>query len=200
MNVQMNKSTVSQIHDDSERVGLWLQPGFVEGVQEDKQTFDSLYAALHHIFQHNLESAILLWNAVPVSMDYTDDIPVIIVPLVCLLNEIQENEQVSDYDFKIFSKHLSFNWYIDATEDQISICAEWHRVPGDSQDALNFFSTMTYDRKQFLGEWKLLLEQCIQAIKNAGAKFHGQEAKKAFKQLCEVESKIPMRGRFYQYT
>ena len=200
MNMQSKQASVGETLVENDQVGLWLQPGFVEGVAEENKMFDSLDEALRHIFQYNLESAILIWNAVPVPLDYPDDIPVLIVPLVQLLDTLQQYNEIHDYELKIFSKHLSFNWYIDATEELISICAEWHRLPGEYQDALNCFSTMSYDRTLFLCEWKLLLQQCIQAIENAGAKFRGHEAKKLYEQLCKVESKIPSRGRFYQYT
>lgn len=198
MTIQQSPLIDAETHFGSDQVGLWLQAGFVEGVREEGRSFDSLDAALRHIFKHNLESAVLLWNAIPVSLDYTDDIPSIINPLLKLLNTLQVQEQVHDYEFKIFSKNICASWYVDASGDYIAICAQWYRVRGNYQDALNSFSTTTYSRTQFLCEWKLLLQQCIHAIADAVAKFSKPESRKLFEILCEVEAKIPERGRYYQ--
>lgn len=184
----------------SEQAGLWLQAGFVEGIREEGRSFDTLEDALRHLFRHNLESAILLWNAIPVVLDYTDDVPAIISPLLTMLNTIQTTEQLHEYEFKMFSKNLSANWHIDVGGEFLAICAEWFRVGGDYQCALNSFSTTTVDRNQFICEWKLLLQQCIQAIRDADATFTCREARKKFKLLCAIEAKIPQRGRFYRYT
>ncbi len=54
--------------------GLWLQPGFVEGVVADGRRFRTLEAAFRHIFRRNLEYAVLLWNGLPVRFSYPEDL------------------------------------------------------------------------------------------------------------------------------
>lgn len=185
----------SEVVNDA--VGMWLQIGFVEGIARDSRSFRSLEKALRHAFQHNRESAIILWNDIPVQMDYTDDIPAIISPLIGLVHALQNNEVLRNHEVSFASTNLSTTWFVDADHKHIALCAEWHRVRGNYQNALNGFSTTTIEKDSFLNEWKLLFGQCKQAIMDSGSEFSSAKAKEEFSVLCSVEENILSRGRYY---
>jgi len=181
----------------TDAVGLWVQVGFVEGIGKESLAFRSLKKALSHSFRNNRESAIMLWNSVPVEFDYHDDIPSIVTPLTRLLHVLQINDKLRNYKFKLHSKNTSATWIVDADEENIALCIDWLSVRGGYQRALNSFGTTIYSRKSFISEWKLLLGQCKQAICDSGSTFSSANGEEEYKDLCLVEERIVSRGRYY---
>lgn len=182
----------------SDLAGIWLQPGFVEGIIADHRSFDSLETAFRHIFRRNLEYAILLWNGLPVRFGYPDDIPAMIDPLVSLLQAAQERDVSIGPSFLLKTPNIHALWKLKIRSQEITLEGNWLRVPGSYEAALNRLGPIRMPRRAFLCEWKLLLEQLINSISDAEAVLNRPEARR-LRILKEIEAAIPARGRFYQY-
>ena len=179
--------------------GVWLQPGFVEGIIADKKSFSSLEKACQHVFRRNLEYAILLWNGLPVRLSYLDDLPAMVDELVSMLNRVCNEIKDTSFDCVFNTPNIEMTWHITIESDFIIVSAIWGKTSGNYQMALNQLGMVRMSRYEFLCEWKLLLQQLVKSINDSGVKLTLKSARKTFQTLCETEKSIVERGRFYQY-
>ncbi len=179
--------------------GIWLQPGFVEGIEADGKRFSSLAEAYRYVFRGNLEYAIMLWNGLPVRFSYRDDLSNMVDNLIDMLSHMQHPVGESVVLYEIRTPHLQYRWRMGIDSEIVTIEGFWQRVPGGYESALNQLGMIRMPRLAFLCEWKLLLQQFIQAISDAGAVLTQLEARNQLQSLEILEAQIPSRGRFYQY-
>jgi len=179
--------------------GLWIQPGFVEGIVADGKRFATLAKAYRHIFRRNLEYAVMLWNGLPVRFSYQEDLPDMIITLIEMLLAVHHLEVKSGTSFEFKTPNIQTLWKVKADQEMITIEGFWQQVPGHYEAALNQLGMIHMPRLAFLCEWKLLLQQLIKAISDAEAVLTKSDALDQLQELKTIESKIPQRGRFYQY-
>jgi len=184
---------------DADLSGLWLQPGFVEGIVADRKQFATLAEAYRHIFRRNLEYAILLWNGLPVRLSYQDDLSAMADNLIAMLHAVQRPEATSGISYSFQTPNVQTLWQIETDPEIITIEGFWRQLAGHYEAALNQVGMIRMPRLAFLCEWKLLLKQFIQAIADAEAVLTRPEARKQLQTLHRLEAGIPSRGRFYQY-
>jgi len=184
---------------DADLSGLWLQPGFVEGIVADRKQFATLAEAYRHIFRRNLEYAILLWNGLPVRLSYQDDLSAMADNLIAMLHAVQRPEATSGISYSFQTPNVQTLWQIETDPEIITIEGFWRQLAGHYEEALNQVGMIRMPRLAFLCEWKLLLKQFIQAIADAEAVLTRPEAREQLQTLHRLEAGIPSRGRFYQY-
>ncbi len=141
----------------------------------------------------------MLWNGLPVRINYQDDLPAMLISLIDLLDHVQSSEAQICLSYEFKTPNLRFEWSVETGGDTVSIESRWTEVPGHYEAALNRLSMMSMPRKTFLCEWKLLLKQFVQAMTDAEAVLTDSEARNQFQILKDIEASIPSRGRFYQY-
>lgn len=179
--------------------GLWLQPGFVEGIVTDRKSFAGLDAAYRHIFRRNLEYAIVLWNGIPVRFSYQEDLPTMVTGLVALLSVVLSAETPSFAGYPFRTPNLDCLWQVETDGDMVTLEGFWQSVSGRYEAALNTLGLIRMQRTAFLCEWKLLLRQFVRAMADADANLTSTMAREQFEALERLEAAIPARGRFYQY-
>ena len=179
--------------------GLWLQPGFVEGIIVDRKRFATLADAFRHVFRRNLEYAVLLWNGLPVRLSYEDDLPAMISTLITMLENALRTDPTSGSSYEFVTPDMESSWQVHADSEMITIEGSWQKLPGRYEAALNRLGIVRMRRTAFLCEWKLLLQQLIKAISDSEAVLTTIEARNQLQKLRRIESEIPSRGRFYQY-
>ncbi|MBX2998653.1 MAG: hypothetical protein KF893_09110 [Caldilineaceae bacterium] len=179
--------------------GLWLQPGFVEGIVADGKRFASLEAAYRHLFRHNREYAILLWNGLPLRLSYQEDLPGMVNHIIALLYFVQDCSTPARRSFRFQTVNIKSLWQLEVDSTTVSIEGFWKQVPGRYETALNQLGTIRMARLAFLCEWKLLVEQLIQALVHGEVILTRPEAQKRLQILHALKEKIPSRGRFYHY-
>ncbi|MCP4287756.1 MAG: hypothetical protein GY792_25515 [Gammaproteobacteria bacterium] len=179
--------------------GLWLQPGFVEGIVAERKRFATLVKAYGHIFRRNLEYAILLWNGLPIRFSYQDDLPAMVSNLIVMLHAVQHPEATFGTSYVFQTLNLQTLWQLEIDQKIVTIEGFWQQVPGHYEAALNQLGMIRMPRLAFLCEWKLLLQQFIQAIADAEAVLTRSEARNQLQTLYSLEANIPSRGRFYQH-
>ena len=195
MNIEVERSDMI----DVDLSGLRLQPGFVEGIVCDRKRFSMLQEAYQHIFRNNLEYAILLWNGIPIRFEYQTDLAAIIDDLIAMLRAVQDFELDEYTPFQFRSANIGFVWKVITTAEYVTITAEWVKVPGGYEAALNKLGMIQMLRLDFMCEWKLLLKQFIQAIDDAESDLTEIEAQEKLNIMRSLEEGIPNRGLFYQY-
>ena len=183
----------------SDLTGFRLQPGFVEGVITDHKRFSTLEQAYRHIFRRNLEFAIVLWNGLPVRLSYPQDLPGMAGTLIAMLSAVQGSVPPPGQTFSIHTPNLRGVWQIESEAETVALEGFWEQVPGHYEVALNRLGLVRMARLDFLCEWKLLLQQLIQAVTDAEAIITSTEAFDQFQALQRLEASIPSRGRFYRY-
>lgn len=178
---------------------LSLQPGFVEGIVADGKRFATLAKAYQHIFRRNLEVAILLWNGLPIPFSYPEDLPLMVSPLIAMLDDLQRNQAETSASYEFRLAHVQSQWQVEADAENVTVTGTWHQVPGHYEAALNQLGMIRMTRLAFLCEWKLLLQQFSKAMADAEAILTHPEARAQLETLHRLEASIPARGRFYQY-
>lgn len=184
---------------DSDLAGLWLQPGFVEGIVADQRRFATLEEAYRHIFRRNLEYAVLLWKGIPVRISYPEDLPMMVSGLIAMLECVQRSPSASRNSYEFQTPNFHATWQVETSLETVFLEGTWQRIAGDYEAALNGLGILRMPRLAFLCEWKLLLEQLIAAFSDAEAVLTRPEDRDKFKNLKVIEADIPHRGRFYQY-
>jgi len=197
--MQGNNLTEDYILVGKDLSGMWLQPGFVEGIIADRKSFSSLQEAYKHIFRRNLEYAILLWNGLPVRLSYDDDLPLMINEWIFMLDMVSSANKNKTVTCVFNTPNIVVNWHIEIESEFICIDAHWEKISGNYQAALNQLAMIRMCRHEFLCEWKLLLQQFVKAMNDSKVKLISESARKNFQTLCDIERNIVKRGRFYQY-
>lgn len=188
-----------QLIGDADLSGLWVQPGFVEGIIADRKSFESLADAYRHVFRRNLEYIVLLWNGIPVRLSYQADLPALVDGLTVLLAAVLSPTPTRcGYAFQTPS--VQCLWQLESDADGVMIEGYWQSIAGLYEMALNQVGNIRMARLAFLCEWKLLLRQLVQAISDAEASLSQPQARAQLAEIQRIEQAIPALGRFYQYT
>ncbi len=197
-------NNIEEIHEYSivgqDLTTLIIQPGFVEGVVKDERSFKSIEKAFQYIFRNNKEYCIVLWNGIPFKMNYTEDIPKLIIPLVKMLKLCfsKNKNDVERIDFK--SDQIDFSLQFSFSTDQIiAIKGDFNKVYGDHQHVLNTLGLVRISVKDFLSEWKLLIEQLIQAFDDSNIRLSNKSDREIINEVMELNSLIPFRAIRYRY-
>ncbi|MCP2727256.1 hypothetical protein [Limnofasciculus baicalensis] len=158
-----------------------------------QEQVEYLYQAIKTIFPDDSENAYLLWNLVPVRIDYKYDLYVLIDDIPPLLNALLNSERGSH---RVGWGSNSFNaeWNIEWADGIIKIASHWHSVAGAYEALLNSRSQLEMEKDLFLSEWKALLRKIIEAIDFSEITIVNQAELDSLRRL---ESAIPKLGRFY---
>jgi hypothetical protein len=155
---------------------------------------ESLSSAIVAVFPEATEDAIMLWNWVPVRINYCGDLSVMMEDLLLMLSDLLQSDQgsrVTSFGASTFRAKWLLRW----AAGDLTIDAAWESVAGSYEDVLNSRRTLEVPRDEFLSEWKSVLKKVIEAIDRGGIKIE-EEAQVAL--LRRVEAAIPKCGRIYQ--
>jgi hypothetical protein len=157
---------------------------------------ESLSSALIAIFPAVTEDAIMIWNWVPVRINYNCDLSVIIEDILLMLRDVLS----SDHGSKVTSfgaNTLTAKWSLNWTDESIRVDAKWEAVAGSYEDLLNSRHVLEFKKDRFLCEWKAILKKVIVAVETSGIKITDEEEVAL---LNRVEAAIPRFGHLYEVT
>jgi hypothetical protein len=157
---------------------------------EERETLSSAILA---IFPEATEDAYMVWNWVPVRINYNCDLSVILEDVLLMLTALlQSNDgsHVASFGANTFRAQWSLHW----VAGDLTVNAQWQSIAGSYEDILNNRCTLERPRDEFLSEWKSLLKKVIRAIDHSGIKIEEEEQ---FAMLRRVEAAIPKCGRIY---
>lgn len=178
-----------------ELTSFMIQVGFVEGITEDTLEFSNIESAFQHLFRNNKEYAVILWCGIPLRLSYSEDIPHIAEALVDFLEGIQNKKK--SISLHLASPNLDISLNAAIAEEDLTIHAEFKKVPGNYEKAFDPFVLLKINREVFLCEWKMLLSQWIEAMKASKYKLNSIKANRFIKRLIQLNNNINKHGVLY---
>lgn len=173
-----------------------IQPGFVEGIERSGRTYVTVEEAFSDMFRRNTESLMMLWNSFPIQFNYTEDIPALLLAWVEMISRVSSSDS-GKHKALLKSNNLDAVWDLSWTAQYVEITSHWNKVSGDYTEVLHEFDRITMLRSEFLGEWKLLLQQVAQAMTDSGCKINDRDAVLFMKKVKELNKTIKHGGRYY---
>lgn len=155
---------------------------------------EDLSSAIRAIFPANTEDAILIWNWIPIRVNYNADLSVMMEDLLILLNDLLNHvhgERLARFGANTFRTDWSVSW----ADGKVRIDATWHSVAGSYLDLLNSRRLLEIDQQEFLSEWKALLRKVIFAVEKNGVVLVNNED---LVSIRRVEAAIRDLGRLYR--
>ncbi|MBA4156984.1 MAG: hypothetical protein H0X65_05860 [Gemmatimonadetes bacterium] len=146
------------------------------------------------VFPEATEDAIMIWNWVPIRINYNCDLSVIIEDLLLMLDVLLRSGHGSNTTF-FGANTFRAEWTLDWANGALRIDARWESVAGSYENLLNSRHTLEVRKDQFLSEWKSLLQKVMEAIDTSGIRVAEQEQVVL---LRRVEAAIPEYGRIYR--
>lgn len=154
----------------------------------------TLAEALSLIFPDRTEEAYLIWNWIPVRINYKYDLSVMIDDVPDLLGKLLR-ETVGSHRVYWGSNSFLAEWKLAWSGGSLSVEADWKSVAGDYADLLNSRSRLEIGHQEFVWEWKALLNRVIKSVEASGIEIVNQSQLRIIR---EIEAKIPQFGRLYQ--
>jgi len=149
--------------------------------------------AIQTIFPMITEDAFLLWDSIPVGINYKYDFSILIDDLLALLPEVI-NSPEGNYRVGWGSNTFRAHWFLEWKGEDLTIESKWHGISGNYQQLLNSQPQLQIRRDQFVCEWKEVLRRVIDAIDSSGVDVRD---KTNLESLRWVEAQIPNRGYLY---
>jgi len=173
-----------------------LQPAYVESILPEQRAVHSIEEAFRFIFRNNKEFGIFLWNGIPVKFSYQTDLPLMIQPLIVLLSGITAEKHV----VRFATTALSFEWLITSNDaDQLTIRQTCQHINGGYEYILNQLGMVIIHRNDFLNEWKLLLNQLVEAFDRSELQLTEHSDQKLLQKLRLLNTNIEGPGSLYSY-
>ncbi|MFF7999058.1 hypothetical protein [Streptomyces sp. NPDC007917] len=119
---------------------------------------DDMADAVGQLYPLETEHAVLVWNRVPVLLEYRYDIPVLLDDLVPLLEGVQRRE-FSETRVYWGSDTFSAEWLIRRDGELLSIDSRWMAVSGGYESLLNDRSQLAVEINSFVAEWLKVLRR-----------------------------------------
>ena len=168
-------------------------PSIGRRTSDQKETLSSAILA---VFPEVTEDAVMVWNWVPIRINYNCDLSVMIEDLLLMLSDVLQSDHGSSATF-FGSNTFRAAWSLSWADGTLRIETKWESVAGSYEDLLNSRSTLEVQRGQFLSEWKALLGKVIEAIDTSGIRIADQEHVLL---LRRIEAAIPRCGKLYDGT
>ncbi|MGW3562349.1 hypothetical protein ACWDSL_00320 [Streptomyces sp. NPDC000941] len=137
-------------------MSFYIQSGCPEVLKVE--TADDMADAVGQLYPLETEHAVLVWNWIPVLLEYRYDIPVLLDDLVPLLEEIQRAE-FSETRVYWGSDTFSTEWQIRREGELLRIDSRWMAVSGSYESLLNDRSQLTVEIRSFVAEWLKVLRR-----------------------------------------
>lgn len=175
-----------------------IQPGFIEGVVAEPLAFDSMERAFENIFKNTKEFCIIVWNQIPLKLSYHEDIPYLIQS-ICETLDLLFNSYEKNWSTHFLSKNCDFTWSFSIIEDDIFVVGDFIKINGNHQKAINSLPNFRMDINTFLKEWKLLIEQILNAFEQSEHQLTNSNDQNLIHVLNNINAFIPSRALRYQY-
>jgi hypothetical protein len=164
-------------------------PKYFSCKDENSSTINEI---LQDIFPLCTESCILYWNHVCVPIGYKYDISVIFDDIVCMVEEILNNE-TGDLCIHWPSSTFRTDWMLLWDASTIAIESTWEGVMGGRlvENMLNSVGKLKIGKLEFLREWKMLIIKIVEILSECGTSVPG------IKETSELIERIDGKGILY---
>jgi hypothetical protein len=153
-----------------------------------------LCSAIVRIFPEVTEDVILIWNWIPVKINYNADLSVMIEDIMIMLSNIISSDRGNIRTY-FGANTFRVEWLITWANGIIEIYANWDSVAGSYENLLNSRNYFNSSVKDFLNEWKALLRKIISSIELSGVQIIDKDE---FVRLKYLETNIHKHGKLYK--
>ncbi|BBI31544.1 hypothetical protein [Cohnella abietis] len=137
--------------------------------EEFDNEVDTLSDAIESVFPLWSESAILMWNTIPIPLSYKYDLSLMIDDILNVLEKLRietSGELVIHWVSNTFANIWTLTWDLE----KLKINSEWGSVVGGTEQLLILSGPVTIPKQSFCAEWKRVLHNIIQALVKSGYK------------------------------
>lgn len=164
-----------------------------------KRTVANLSGAIQRIFPSSTERAYIIWNGIPVSLDYRYDLCVMIDDILFLLKRLLAEEEGTQHVCFASQGTFEADWQVRWTQKTIEVKSDWKNVQGQIQNLLNQQknqnNAISMEKTAFLCEWKMLLLVVVSALENSSIVVKNEDE---VSQLRETAAALPQKGVLYE--
>ncbi|CAM4107962.1 hypothetical protein [Saccharibacillus endophyticus] len=148
---------------------------------------------MESVFPLHGEHAVLVWNHIPILLSYKYDLSCMIEDLLLIIEELQSRhsgELTNHWVSNTFAHEWRFEW----SDNRLTIESKWGEIGNGLDELLRRSGPVTLDIEAFMGEWKRVLENVIEALRQAG---HEEAESEEMTRLVKVWSSIEAEGILY---
>lgn len=176
-----------------------IQVAYMEPQSEEIVNEKTIEELLSKIWKNTKEKGIILWNQIPISFDYAEDLSQIISQIAKMLNIINANVEGKE-TFQINCNAFETSWVVKWNNKFILIDADWKRIRGNYEvifkDNNLKLNQLTLLKSDFIAEWKMLLVQALNVL-TAKNTSNVKNKKQLVCSLKKTLSAMPNYGKFY---
>lgn len=177
---------------------FYLQPAFVEGIIPEPKKITSIVDAFRFIFRNNRKFGIISWNGIPIRFSYTEDLPLMIEPLLDLLTELKD-DSMNKKTTIIHTPNLQLTWQLEKRSPNTLLIEQvCSFISGKYESSLNNLGMIFINCDRFMNEWKLLLAQLIEAFSRSEVVLDSIKALQQMEQLIKLTNTIKDKGWLYK--
>lgn len=145
-------------------------------------------------FKLNTEKAIMFWSGVLIPLNYKYTISSIFNDALSMLERLIFDD-VGDIKIHWPCSEFRATWVLSWNDDELIIKSVWDCVVGNSEKELNSKSKLVTNKKDFVNEWKMLLEVVLQALLNSG---YSKDTHSDIKKVSQIINSIDDYGFLYR--
>jgi len=176
---------------------FFIQPAFVEGIVPEPINVASIAEAYRFIFRNNCEFGIISWNGIPIRFSYIHDLPLMIEPLLELLEELNAFP-LSNTTCAFYTPNIQLSWQFEKTSvDTLRIKQVCTTISGKYEASLNNLGMIFINCDRFMREWKLLLVQLLEAYSRSEVILQSTKGLEQLEQLKKLNDNIKGKGWLY---
>lgn len=114
-------------------------------------------------FPYKTENMVLIWNAIPILINYSEQLNKLIpsiVDMILILNQSENGRHALSWEVEDMTVNWDFYWI----NSKLKIEANWLQVSGKLESLLNKRPCVSLHKNRFLAEWKMLFTKLQEAI------------------------------------
>lgn len=128
---------------------------------------ECLSDAIESAFLLNTENAILFWNHISIPLSYKYDISYMMEDLLRLLHCLQSMD-TGEIVIRWLPDTFRCDWSIIWDHGQLQIQSHWECTVGHLENLLNDNSQISISVRDFISEWKEILQTVIKGLDKCG--------------------------------
>ena len=173
---------------------FYIQTGAPFVLNNHDASDSRLSEAIESVFPMETEDMILFWRHVGISLSYKYDISYMTDDILMLLRRMREQES-GELLIHWLPDTFRADWKIEWRGETVFINAEWESLKGGLQRLLADLKTVEISKRDFVSEWKKLLEILAGALKRNG---YDRSMKAQYDMLAECFDDIAGYGILYR--
>jgi hypothetical protein len=132
---------------------------------------ENLSQAIETIFPLLTENLFIIWNTIHVPLSYKYDISIMLGDILNMIEYISSRIS-GDLSISWASDTFRCTWNIKWKEQELIINPQWENVVGNIEKVLSQSRNVLTTKKEFLAEWKKVINNDIIGLEQCGYKTH----------------------------